>query len=113
MNKARRKEIYKIIDKLYEVLHMLRSEKEFDIESIITDIIELIQIVFDEEECVMDNIPENLQSGYRYQQSEEACDNLYDAIDTLESAVDDYDEDEDIDWPHIISEAIQSLNNAT
>ena len=109
MNKARRKEIYNIIEQLNQALRIFKNDKEYDIESIIMDIINLIQIVFDEEECVMDNIPENFQSGYRYKQSEEACDNLYDAIETLEDAL----EDEDVNWDSVISDAIYSLNNAT
>lgn len=109
MNKARRREIYKIIEQLNQVLRMFKNDKEYDIESIIMDIIDLIQIVFDEEECAMDNIPENLQGGYRYQESEEACDNLYDAIETLEDAI----EDEDVNWDSVISDVIYSLNNVT
>lgn len=98
MNKARRKEICNIIQKLNNFL----SRADIDVA------IDGIQIVLDEEECVMDNIPENLQNGYRYQESEEACDNLNDAISELEDIDDEYSED---DIQHAVNNAIQYLNN--
>ena len=98
MNKARRKEICNIIQKLNNFL------SRADIDAAIDE----IQMVLDEEECVMDNIPENLQNGYRYQESEEACDNLNDAISELEDIDDEYSED---DIQHAVNNAIQYLNN--
>ena len=98
MNKARRKEICNIIQKLNNFL----SRADIDVA------IDEIQMVLDEQECVMDNIPENLQNGYRYQESEEACDNLNDAISELEDIDDEYSED---DIHHAVNNAIQYLNN--
>lgn len=66
MNKIRRAQIQKLIDKIDEVM--------FDLEDIQYD-----------EESARDSIPENLQGSERYEKAEEACDNLESAMDFLES----------------------------
>lgn len=68
MNKFRRKALSDIIDQLEE----LKSSIE-----------ELQQ----EEEEYRDNMPENLQSSERYEIADNACSNLYDAVDSLENAI--------------------------
>jgi len=65
MNKARRKEISR-----------LNTE--------ITRIIEELEEVKDQEETYFDNIPENLQGGQRYEESEEAITALDDVLSSLE-----------------------------
>ena len=65
MNKIRRAQIQKLIDKIDEVM--------FDLEDIQYD-----------EESARDSIPENLQGSERYEKAEEACDNLASAMDYLE-----------------------------
>ena len=79
MNKSRRKELYVVANKLL----LLNRDKD-DIESDL-DVIknELSTILYDEE-YYMDNIPENFQSGYRYQVAEDACNNMENAIDALD-----------------------------
>lgn len=81
MNKERRKELRIIVSRL-QVANLADANEvdaiKHDLESILYD-----------EENYMDNIPENLQGGYRYEKAEEACDNLQCAIDMLE--------DDDID----------------
>lgn len=81
MNKERRKELRIIVSRL-QVANLVDANEvdaiKHDLESILYD-----------EENYMDNIPENLQGGYRYEKAEEACDNLQCAIDMLE--------DDDID----------------
>ena len=81
MNKERRKELLAIINRLQSI--NLSDENEVD--SVKCD----LESVLCDEEGYMDNIPENLQGGYRYAKAEEACDNLQCAIDVLE--------DDDID----------------
>ena len=108
MNKTRRKEIFKLIQKLNKLLYAI-SEMSIDI--LISEIEELvndIQDILDEEELVMDSIPENFQSGSIYEKSEDACWNLNDAISELE----DLDiECSKSDIKDCISNAINSLNN--
>lgn len=76
MNKERRKELRTIISRL-QVVNLVDENEvgaiKHDLESILYD-----------EENYMDNIPENLQGGYRYEKAEEACDNLQSALDSLE-----------------------------
>ena len=106
MNKMRRKEIRQVISRLSKLL------EEFDLEDIcdiITDIIEDVELILSDEECYKDNIPENLQNGYRYNDSEYACDCLQDAISELEYI----DGDEDVkSIAGYISSAINYLNEA-
>lgn len=73
MNKIRRKAIQDIIDQLEE----LKSSVE-----------ELQQ----EEEEYRDNIPENMQGSERYETADNACSNLYDAVDGLENVISSLDE---------------------
>ena len=47
----------------------------------------LEQVQFDEEDY-RDNMPENLQNSERYQKADEACDNLYAAVEAIETACD-------------------------
>lgn len=68
MNNPRRKALREIIEQLEE----LKSSLE-DIQS--------------EEEGYRDNIPENMQGGGRYEQSEEAISNIEDAVSGLEEVI--------------------------
>lgn len=77
MNKIRRKEINKIIN-MVEELHLCDN-----IDNELVNIIDKLSIILSEEEYYLYNIPDNLQNGYRYQTSEDACDNLQDAINCL------------------------------
>lgn len=106
MNKMRRKEILKIIDRLNGINREMSIEA---IVNIISDIIEDTEFILSEEECYRDNIPENLQGGERFERAEEACDNLEYAIDTLED-IDDSDSFEDI--AESIDEAVEYLYDA-
>ena len=47
----------------------------------------IISDVLDEEEEVLDNIPENLQGSERYEKIEDTCVNLYDASEDLDSVI--------------------------
>lgn len=68
MNNTRRKQIGELLEKLEEVRGGL-------------------EILRDEEQEYVDNIPENLQSGERYEKAEEAAYVLDEAVCDLESMV--------------------------
>ena len=70
MNNTRRKQIDKAI-------------------AILNSANELIEEIRSDEECYMDNMPENLQGSVRYSDAEEACGHLEDAISWVESAIED------------------------
>lgn len=109
MNKLRRKEISSIINDLIQLLLDIESSKVEDIIDKIEDIADNVQCVLDDEETYRDNVPENLQNGVRYQNSEDACDNLEDAADSL-FGIEISDKKEYI--VKMVSSAINSLNNA-
>ena len=69
MNKARRE----ALDEIYDTLALLAERLE-----------ELI----DEENEILDYIPENLQGSARYRSAKEAVSNLKEALDNLGSAYD-------------------------
>ena len=108
MNKVRRKEIFKIIQMLNKLLSNMYNISISDIVVELESIMDYIQIVLDEEECVMDNIPENLQNSYRYEESENACDNLNDAINEIEEIDDECDK---MEITETITNVIGCLNN--
>ena len=73
MNRERRKALQAIVDQL-ETLQMQLEE------------------IQTEEEAYRDNIPENLQSGERYERTEEICESLSDAVSSLEDATSSIEE---------------------
>ncbi len=68
MNKARRKALSAIIDKLEE----LKCD---------------LEVLQSEEEEYRDNMPENLQNSERYEVADNACSNMEDAVSYLEDAI--------------------------
>ena len=68
MNKQRRKEISMQIKNLENLK-------------------ENLEIILSDEECYFDNIPENLQSSIRGEESESAIDILSEAIDSLDEII--------------------------
>lgn len=106
MNKLRRKTIFKIIQKLNRLLSELDSYQIDEIVIMIQEIIDEIQMVLDDEEDARDNTPENLQNSFRYEESEDACDNLSDTIDELEEIEEEYSKE---DIQECISNAIKNL----
>lgn len=105
MNKIRRKQIRMLINRLRKI-----NSGNISIDEIV-DITEDAQIIRDDEEYYMENIPENLQSGERYEAAEMACDNLNDASDMLEDLCECDIENENI--KEMIDEIINLLDNAT
>lgn len=51
-----------------------------------------VETLQEEEEGYRDSIPENMQSGERYEQAESACDSLSDARDSISEAIDSINE---------------------
>lgn len=95
MNKMRRKAIYVLIKRLSFIKEKLQSDETFDeLDSELEDIYDEVDYLRDEEECYMDNMPENLQNSSRYEAAEKACNKLYDAADNIEEAK-DYTNDKD------------------
>ena len=79
MNKGRRKELYAVANKLLNLKRTNNEDIQMDLESAKN----ALDMILYEEESYMDSVPENFQSGYRYQMAEEACDNIENAIDAL------------------------------
>lgn len=68
MNNPRRKDIAKAI----ELLEQAQS---------------IIEVAYDEEQCCLDNMPENLQSSERYETMENACECLSESINFIDDAI--------------------------
>lgn len=96
MNNKRRKEIKNCI----VALHKTNSNVDVVLEN-------LNDILMDED-YYRDNMPENLQGGIRYEESEEASDYLNDAISYLTDAL---DEDDITEKSSMIESAIEAMNN--
>lgn len=73
MNKVRRANIKETVDLIERVKSVLES-------------------ILDEEQEYYDNIPENLQTSQRAEDSEDAISNLEDAISNLEEAIGNLEE---------------------
>lgn len=75
MNKQRRKRIR-------ELLMGLRSSAEK-----LDEICQALESVYDEEDEVRNNIPDNLQSAQTYDEINDACDTLEEALEYLEEVM--------------------------
>ena len=87
MNNHRRKEIMKLEHHL-ELLSMTFSQND------LRTGIDKLEYIKSEEEDAFYNMPENLQSSSRGMESEEAIDNLEEALGYLEEILDLEDDDE-------------------
>jgi spore cortex formation protein SpoVR/YcgB (stage V sporulation) len=94
MNKARKKSICGIIQRLQQLAKYMSIYDTDQVVSIIEDILDQVVAILDDEETYFYNIPENLQNSERYEISEAACDNLEDAISELEDIDDSYSNEE-------------------
>lgn len=109
MNKQRRKEIYQVIKMLEYIMQNISEDNKLEYIEQLSGIIDDIQCILDDEAMYMDNMPENLQNGYRYEVAEQACDSLDSAIDALNYI----SEEDDMDYiSNNIIEAIKYLNEA-
>jgi flagellar biosynthesis chaperone FliJ len=68
MNKARRKQLSEILDKLNEIK-------------------EDLEVVLGEEEEYRDNMPENLQSSEKYEKTDSACTEIDSAVNLVDEAI--------------------------
>lgn len=105
MNKQRRMALKKIIESLrkfnIKTNGELSQEQIDELDTIKND----LEYVLSEEQYSLDNIPENLQGSYRYQQSESACDSIENAIEFISDAMDG-------DTEKNINEAIDNVYDA-
>ena len=122
MNKLRRHAIQKQINALKvqkELIERLdddlaqRAKEEFEQFWSVTcgkleSIRDMVSELQDEEQTVIDNLPEGLQNSNLYDTAEAAVDNLEAAADTLDEAMEDPENVEDL-----IDEAIGYLEDAT
>lgn len=96
MNNKRRKEIKSCI------VALCKTNSNIDV------VLENLNDILMDEDYYRDNMPENLQGGIRYEESEEASDYLNDAISYLTDAL---DEDDITEKSSMIESAIEALNN--
>lgn len=99
MNKMRRKDLTGIIKEL-RTYH-----DNDDIYAVINN----LENIRDDEESYYDNIPENLQSSQRAYDSENAIDNMNDALDFLNDA---YESDDENKTKELVIKAIDKINEA-
>ena len=90
MNKMRRKELYNVSNLVANVYNNIKDDiNQINIITSIQQIIRELENIKSDEEDYMYNIPENMQSGSRYADAEEACDNMDMAINYLYAIVED------------------------
>lgn len=92
MNKQRRKELANIVTAMENVSTPVDIE---ELEGIKSD----IEMVLMDEECAFDSMPEGLQYSMRGEASQEAQDNMNEAIDAIDEFISDY-EDYETDQIH-------------
>lgn len=92
MNNQRRKELNNIAAAMENVSMPVDIG---ELEGIKSD----IEMVLMDEEMAFENMPENLQYSYRGEMSEEAQDNMNEAIDLIDEFISDY-QDYEIDQIH-------------
>ena len=99
MNKARRKELSKVVSELNII-------KDKDA---LYDCINTLESIRDDEQDYYDNIPENLQYSQRAEDSEAAIENMEEALDLLNELyeADNFDKDSEL-----IEEAIEKIEDA-
>ena len=119
MNNQRRRELNRIATAMESVSMPVNIE---ELEGIKSD----IESVLWDEEFAFDNMPENLQYSMRGEASQEAQDNMNEAIDLIDEFISDYedyeidqihdepvedDEDEDEDYEDVESEIEDRLQD--
>lgn len=114
MNNQRRKELANIVSAMENVSTPIDIE---ELEGIKSD----IEMVLMDEEMAFDNMPEGLQYSMRGEASQEAQDNMNEAIDLIDEFISDYEdyendqihdpEDEDEDEEDIESEIEDRLQD--
>lgn len=75
-----------------DIMNKERRTKISNIIKEIENIKDKLQDVLNEEESVFDNMPENLQCSMRGEESEESIDYMNEAVDALDSAIEQLEE---------------------
>ena len=99
MNKARRGQLRTLSAKLSRIMSI--DDKEA-----LDECISMLEDIKWEEEDYFDNMPENLQGSMRGCESEEAIDNMDQALDALNEAIETEDEEEFADAVNLAIEYI-------
>lgn len=99
MNKLRRKELYKLINKLSAI----KNQED------LSDCIDILEAIKSDEEEYYDNAPENLQYSARYEASQEAIDNMDEALNYLNDALICEEDDE---MQEYIDYAVSAIEDA-
>lgn len=68
-------------------MNKVRRTSLMNLQDIINKAKEKLEELLEEEEEARDNLPENLLNSERYERAEAACDNITDAINSLEEAM--------------------------
>jgi len=92
MNNQRRKELANVVIAMENICAPVDIA---DLEGIKTD----IEFVLMDEEMAFESMPENLQGSYRGEMSQDAQDNMNEAIDLIDEFISDY-QDYEIDQIH-------------
>jgi predicted RNase H-like HicB family nuclease len=100
MNKSRRNALSKIIREL----NVIQNKNGLD------GLIDELDTLKEEEQDYYNNIPENLQNSQRAQDSEQAIDNLEEAVDLLNEV---YNSDETEIDSNLIQEIINMIEEAS
>lgn len=108
MNKNRRKAIR---DEILNLKVALTRDDEEKIQNELLEIYSNVEFIYDQEEYYMENMPENMQGGSKYEKAEEACDNLREAMEYIYDA--SYSVSDEINLITNVNKAIEYLLNAT
>ena len=100
MNNKRRRDLSNVIDEL----NLVTNKDDLAM------CISMLEDLKSEEEDFYDNAPENLQYSMRYEMSQEAIDNMEEALNCLEQAEDCDDGDE---FQGLIEDAISYIEDAS
>lgn len=101
MNKMRRKELSDLI----KVLRMAETTDD------VCCVVNTLENIRDDEESYYDNIPENLQCSQRAYDSENAIDNMNDALNVLEEICNSKDNTNE-QFKSAIVKAVDKINSA-
>ena len=111
MNKNRRKRLGKVVASLEGLSNKVERS---NIGTTLDQSQKEVELIADEEQEVLDNMPENLQSSQRYEDIENNVDDLQDASAELEIAVDEFQAPTSVynDIEVNVTSAIKSINKA-
>lgn len=68
-------------------MNNLRRKRIAKLNEMLSELMEEIQSIAEDEEEYIDNIPENLQNSFRYEEAEEALDSLNYVVSSLDEVL--------------------------